>query len=317
MCSHRSDDEWIDLIIMLLTSESIPEELEIDSELQSNTSFQKLMSSIVDLRDLSAALSRGNLHMFAYSKGYILSNLKALQANLRHLTWQTKQVAKGDFSQRVEFLGEFSDSFNEMAARLQQNTLELERLANVDFLTQIPNRRSAIQYLEQLFTLYKRSRREFSLLILDIDFFKHVNDTYGHDAGDKVLKEISRVAKNVFRESDVFCRLGGEEFIAILPETPLEGAVMIAERVRKTIMDRPVSLDDDGPLHCTVSVGISQIYPEDENYDSVMIRSDEALYQAKKTGRNKTCANPELDIDEIVRTSHTRFGRTRGGIAAK
>ena len=311
MHSQRSDEDWIDLVDMLLTSKKIPEELEVDSELKSNKEFQKLLNGIKDLRDLSYALSRGDLHMFAYSKGFILSNLKALQANLRHLTWQTKRVSEGDFSQKVEFLGDFSDSFNEMAVKLQKNTLELERMAYIDVLMQIPNRRSAIQYLDHIFSLYKRNQRVFSILILDIDFFKNVNDTYGHEAGDVVLKRISQIAKKVFRESDIFCRLGGEEFIAILPETPLEGAVMIAERVRKTIMDTPIELEGEGLLNCTVCVGISQVYPEDEAYSAVMARSDEALYQAKKTGRNKTCSKPELDVDEIVRTAHLRFGKVR------
>jgi diguanylate cyclase (GGDEF)-like protein len=244
--------------------------------------------------------------MFVSGKGFIFSNMKAVQANLRHLTWQAKQVAEGDFSQKVEFLGEFSTSFNEMAAKLQGVKEELEHLAYFDVLMQIPNRRSAIQYLEQFFNIYKRNNRMFSILILDIDYFKLFNDTYGHDTGDKVLKQTSQTAKNVFRESDIFCRLGGEEFIAILPETTLEGAAMIAERVRTTVMNAPIGLEGEKSLNCTVSIGISQVLPGDEDYSAVMARSDEALYQAKKDGRNKTCSNPELDIDEIVGTAQQR-----------
>jgi diguanylate cyclase (GGDEF)-like protein len=299
------------LINTLLSSTKLPDGLELDRELSCNPDFQKLLRYITDLRDLSSALSRGELQMFAYSKGFILSNMKALQANLRHLTWQTKQVADGDFSQRVEFLGDFSDAFNEMTAKLQENTLELERLANVDFLTQIPNRRSAMQYIEQIFMLYKRNRRPFSIMILDIDHFKHVNDTYGHDVGDKALKDISHTLKDVFRGSDMFCRLGGEEFIAILPETTLEGAISIAERCRRILEKTPVGLDDGTVLRCTVSVGVSQALPDDEKYNDIIVRSDNALYVSKETGRNRTCTMPACDVEKVLSSAQQMDNRRR------
>jgi diguanylate cyclase (GGDEF)-like protein len=311
MSLQRGDNEWIELVSLLLHSAKIPDEIDLDPDLKENKNFQKLLRSITDLRDLSYALSKGNLHMFAYSKGFILSNLKALQANLRHLTWQTKQVAEGDFTQRVEFLGEFSDSFNEMASKLQKNTLELERLANVDFLTQVPNRRSAMQYLEQIFRLYKNTGRPFSILMFDIDFFKQINDDYGHDAGDRVLSKFSLTLKTVFRESDIFCRLGGEEFIAILPETLIEGAIVIAERSRMIIADTEFSDTEGVSLKTTVSVGTSQVHPEDESFTSVVVRSDEALYKAKRNGRNRTCANPDLDVERVLTAAHVKFGKIR------
>jgi diguanylate cyclase (GGDEF)-like protein len=295
----------------LLSSTKLPDVLELDRELSGSPDFQKLLRYITDLRDLSSALSRGELRMFAYSKGFILSNLKALQANLRHLTWQTKQVADGDFSQRVEFLGDFSDSFNEMTAKLQENTLELERLANVDFLTQIPNRRSAMQYIEQIYMLYKRNRRPFSTMILDIDHFKQVNDTYGHDIGDKVLKAISHTLKDVFRGSDMLCRLGGEEFIAILPETSLEGAISIAERCRKILEKTPLDLEDGTVLWCTVSIGVSQALPDDEKYNDIIVRSDNALYVSKETGRNRTCTMPSCDVDKVLSSAQQMDNRRR------
>ncbi|MDR1571235.1 MAG: GGDEF domain-containing protein [Clostridiales Family XIII bacterium] len=260
-----------------------------DEELSENPAFQKLLRYIMDLRELSLALSRGDLQMFSYSKGFVISNLKGLQANLRHLTWQTKQVAEGDFSQRVEFLGDFSESFNSMTAKIKENNIELERLANVDFLTHVPNRRSVMQYLEQIFTLYRRSLRAFSVLMLDIDHFKQVNDTYGHEAGDQVLKTVCAALKGMFRESDMFGRIGGEEFIAILPETPVEGAIALAERARATMED--VRTDVGGvELQRTVSIGVAQSVPDDASFNEVIIRADRALYMAKNGGRNRVCA---------------------------
>ena len=286
MSSQRSDDEWGRLIDTLLCVKKLPEDMEIDAELSSNPAFQKLTRHIADLRELSLALSRGDLQIFSYSKGYVVSNLKGLQANLRHLTWQTKQVAEGDFSQRVEFLGDFSESFNNMVEKLKENNAALKRLANIDFVTQIPNRRSAIQYLEQIFTLYKRSLRAFSVLMLDIDYFKQVNDTYGHDAGDQVLKLVSSTLKNVFRESDMFCRMGGEEFITVLPETAIDGAVALAERARAAM--ECVYTDIGGVrLRRTVSIGAAQSMPDDTSYNDVMLRADNALYEAKNGGRNR------------------------------
>jgi diguanylate cyclase (GGDEF)-like protein len=302
MSSQRSDNEWIALISTLLTAPKIPDDLCMDPGLAENPNFQKLYGYINDLRALSAALAHGDLQMFAYTKGYILSNMKALQANLRHLTWQTKQVAEGDFSQRAEFLGEFSDSFNEMTIKLHQNHLELERLANVDYLTQIPNRRSAMQFLEQLFLLFKRSFRTFSVMSIDIDNFKSVNDTYGHDVGDRVLKHVSLTLKDVFRASDVFCRIGGEEFLAVLPETNLGGAVCIAERLRSVLEKSDTDIGAARPLKQTISVGVSQVLPGDDKYNDVIIRSDNALYMAKENGRNRVYTNPYEDIDKLMQS---------------
>ncbi|MDR0425342.1 MAG: GGDEF domain-containing protein [Clostridiales Family XIII bacterium] len=316
MSSQRSDNEWIALISTLLTAPKIPDDLCMDPGLAENPNFQKLYGYINDLRALSAALAHGDLQMFAYTKGYILSNMKALQANLRHLTWQTKQVAEGDFSQRAEFLGEFSDSFNEMTIKLHQNQLELERLANVDFLTQIPNRRSAMQFLEQLFLLYKRSFRAFSIMSIDIDNFKNVNDTYGHDVGDRVLKHVSSTLKDVFRASDVFCRIGGEEFLAVLPETGLAGAVCIAERIRTVLEKSELEIEMGPPLKQTISIGVSQVLPGDDKYNDVIIRSDNALYMAKENGRNRVYTNPYEDVDELLKSMFPSDGddkRSRNG----
>jgi diguanylate cyclase (GGDEF)-like protein len=289
MPSQRTDDEWIGLIHNMLTAVKLPDDTNIDPDLAENQSFKKLWSALEDLRVLSHALSKGDLQKFAYSKGFVLSNLKALQANLRHLTWQTKQVADGDFSQRVEFLGEFSDSFNEMAAKLEKDTETLTRLASVDFLTQLPNRRVAVHSLEQAHALFKRHGRPYCVAMLDIDHFKSVNDTYGHDAGDKVLQTVGAIMKDLFRETDAFARFGGEEFIAILPETNMRGAVTLAEKLRVTLEQTAIELPDGTMLHKTVSIGVAEATPNDNDFSNIIIRSDEALYKAKTSGRNRTC----------------------------
>jgi diguanylate cyclase (GGDEF)-like protein len=303
MASQRTDDEWITLIHTALTSVKLPEDLVIDPELAENPGFKKLWSFIEDLRALSYALSKGDLRMFAYNKGFVLSNLKALQANLRHLTWQTKQVANGDFSQQVEFLGDFSDSFNEMTAKLEQSTAALKQLANADFLTQLPNRRSAIQYLEQAHALFKRHGRIYSIAMFDIDHFKSVNDAHGHDAGDKVLQTMSLTMRGLFRETDMFARFGGEEFIAVLPETDIRGAVVLAEKVRATFESTVIDLADGIKLQRTVSIGVAEVSAGDGDFMKVVGRSDEALYAAKAGGRNRIRTSPHLDVARILNDS--------------
>ncbi|MDR2296237.1 MAG: GGDEF domain-containing protein [Clostridiales Family XIII bacterium] len=289
MASQRTDDEWIGLVHTVLTAIKLPDGSEIDPDLKQNPGFKKLWRFLEDLRELSYALSKGDLQKFAYSKGFVLSNLKALQANLRHLTWQTRQVADGDFSQRVEFLGEFSDSFNEMTAKLEKSTEALIQLANVDFLTQLPNRRTAMRSLEQIHALFKRHGRPYCVAMFDIDHFKSVNDTYGHDAGDRVLQDMSAVMRGLFRETDVFARFGGEEFIAVLPETDIRGALTLAEKIRAALAATPIELPSGTILYKTVSIGVAEALPDDSDFSKVVTRSDKALYEAKEGGRNRIC----------------------------
>jgi diguanylate cyclase (GGDEF)-like protein len=274
----------------MLASIKLPEDMEIDPDLAENPNFKKLWAFLEDLRGLSYALSKGDLHKFSYSKGFVLSNLKALQANLRHLTWQTKQVADGDFSQRVEFLGDFSDSFNEMTEKLEKSTETLLRLASIDFLTQLPNRRMAIRSIEGIHALFKRHGRPYCILMFDVDHFKAVNDSYGHDAGDKVLQTVGAVMRGLFRETDVFARFGGEEFIAVLPETEINGAFVLAEKIRLTLASSPIELHDGTILYKTISVGIAEASLDDGDFSKIIARSDEALYEAKESGRNRVYA---------------------------
>jgi signal transduction histidine kinase len=123
---NKLDNKLIELIYTLITAPVLPADLAIDEALQENELFKKLYASLMDLRTLTLALSKGDLKQFVYSKDFLLSNLKAFQSNLRHLTWQTKQVANGDFSQRVDFLGDFSTSFNEMTVKLRDSSKHLE-----------------------------------------------------------------------------------------------------------------------------------------------------------------------------------------------
>jgi len=250
-----------------------------------NPQFQKLYSSIIDLRVLSEALNRGDLQTFVYGKGYILANLKALQSNLRHLTWQTTEVAKGNFSLKVDFLGDFSTAFNEMTAQLKEATTRLQRMVGLDPLTKIANRLTLNDFLATAFQQTCRLNEVLSVLLIDIDFFKKINDTYGHSVGDEVLIQTTRLLSSQFRASDCFARYGGEEFMAVLPRTDLQTAIKIAQRILE-VVEQNVFHINELELKLTISIGVSVRKEEDTRAEDIVLRSDEALYEAKRSGRN-------------------------------
>lgn len=278
----------IEIISTLLIDTKLPFEMAIPTQLVEDPAFEKLFNYIMDMRNLSSSLSRGELHNFVYSKGYILSNLKALQGNLRHLTWQTKMVAEGDFSQRVDFLGDFSSAFNEMTVKLKNNSEQMEHLATYDMLTHVPNRLSLDQFLEEAFENAKKSGRPLSILMIDIDRFKEINDTYGHAAGDKVLVNLCEQMNTQLRTSDFFARYGGEEFVTVLPNTDIALAQKIADRVLEKARSTKTEIEEGLEIPVTISIGVSQMkLQEDLCYDSIIARSDKAVYQAKRNGRNQ------------------------------
>jgi len=285
-----STDDILEFLWVLLTIPNPVNDIRLSEKYRGDEAFQKITDYLLDLRELSNALSRGDLEKLVYSKGYILSNLKALQSNLRHMTWQTEKIAEGDFSQKIDFLGKFSESFNKMTEELQNFSERLTTQATVDQLTQLPNRHFLMPFLSKCFERFLRDREDFTVMIVDIDHFKKVNDRYGHDAGDKVLADLSRLLNAKFRSSDVFTRYGGEEFLAVLINTNIEAAKIVAERVRKAAGDTPIYLSDDVSISITVSVGISQTESSDLHYDSIIKRSDTALYTAKSNGRNQVVA---------------------------
>jgi diguanylate cyclase (GGDEF)-like protein len=171
---------------------------------------------------------------------------------------------------------------------------ELERQAHIDPLTELNNRRQFMELAEQEFARSRRHSKPLSLLMMDLDNFKMVNDTYGHEMGDATLQKLSEICRHTFREIDIVGRLGGEEFAALLPETNIEQAVEVAERLRTAIENAAVNLEDGSLIHFTVSIGVAGFGVEDEKIETVLKRADTALYKAKNSGRNRVCGN---DID--------------------
>ena len=170
---------------------------------------------------------------------------------------------------------------------------KLRHLAYTDSLTGVLNRRGFLDAADKEVSRIRRHGRPVSLMIMDIDHFKKINDTHGHLFGDAILKDCMTMARELLRNYDLVGRIGGEEFALLLPETDLTEASEIGERVRKGLeeLDR---LDDDGQtVRFTVSIGIAVVRPEESDFMQTMRRADHALYRAKKTGRNRVCVEEE------------------------
>jgi diguanylate cyclase (GGDEF)-like protein len=167
---------------------------------------------------------------------------------------------------------------------LKQVEHELRTLTITDPLTGIHNRRHFLDQLDIELTRHTRTQRPLSLIMLDIDHFKRVNDTWGHDTGDQVLQELCRRIATRLRRIDMFCRLGGEEFIIICPETDASQAIHLAEVLRHLVQDTPFA--QVGQI--TASFGVSSAHPGD-SHERLLQRADQALYTAKNSGRNRVC----------------------------
>ena len=159
-------------------------------------------------------------------------------------------------------------------------------LSNIDPLTQSMTRRQFFSIAGSEFLRYTRYHRPLSALVIDADYFKNINDTYGHHAGDVVLKSLSLVVMEQKRVQDTFGRLGGEEFGLLLPETNLEQARVVAERIQKTWEKTPSNMDGE-MIHSTISIGVAETTPDDKSFDDLLRRADRMLYKAKERGRNQ------------------------------
>lgn len=162
-------------------------------------------------------------------------------------------------------------------------------LANIDPLTRSFTRRQFLSFTGSEFQRFKRYKRPLSLLILDVDSFKSVNDTHGHHAGDIVLRSLSLMVMEQKRTHDTFGRLGGEEFGLLMPETTIEHARLVAERIRSRWEGAPVNIDGE-LIRSTVSIGVAEASFADESFDDVIRRADRMLYKAKDSGRNLVMA---------------------------
>lgn len=370
--------------------------------LRSREDFCALYRDLVALREHLLHICRGDLSLHICERGVLIGGLRSLQAKLRHLTWQTQQIAAGDFSQRVEFLGEFSVAFNSMTEALAKAKADLEEsearyrllaenaadvivtldpagrftyvspsvtrflgytpdqligrkltefaadgehlhpgsvvempltcqdgstlwaemtvarlpdesgtragligvirditerkrlqddlrhLATVDGLTGALNRRYFVELGEREISQSARLLCPASVLLMDVDHFKQINDRHGHQVGDEVLRQVVKAGKQVLRAVDAFGRVGGDEFAVLLPATTVRDAAKVGERLRQTYNKIRIPLMDGDSVTFTMSMGVAQAHPG-KGMEDLLNRADFALYEAKKAGRDRVC----------------------------
>lgn len=204
-------------------------------------------------------------------------------------------------SKKSRFMSHTSTDFLQRLAAIVsiclENTTNHERLKNIgltDPLTGINNRRFFDQRVEEEVSRFKRTFSPLTCLLLDIDYFKRVNDTYGHQAGDRVLIDVAKIIQSQLRESDILARYGGEEFTVLLINTRIKDGLDIAERIRECIVANKFQIDDLQQIEVTTSIGIATLDKENDHDGTkssshlLIKNADQALYQAKENGRNQT-----------------------------
>ena len=300
---------------------------ELDPGLEKVEDVRKLHDHVLELRRHLDEFARGDFSRDIIIRGVMAGRMKSLQANLLHLIWQMQQVERGDFTQRVDFMGGFAYAFNSMVMQLdaaltslKEKEEELSRLAaelasevekrgdaltvlrkseenfkylaEHDPLTGIPNRRSFMARAEIELAQSSIMTKGCSLALLDVDHFKLFNDTYGHMNGDIALRHIADLGRTALRAGDIMARYGGEEFVFFFPEAGEKQGLMACERIRVLIADNPVKLLKQA-VPVTVSIGVVTIPPDDcrmeskSLLESAISLADSALYQAKANGRNQ------------------------------
>ena len=183
----------------------------------------------------------------------------------------------------------FASNLAAIAIENRRTHEELERRAYLDYLTGLSNRRHFFEQAEKELDRVRRYGGALSVLTLDIDRFKLVNDTHGHKVGDLVLQKLAQVCSATLRDIDIIGRIGGEEFAILLPQTASEQALQAAERLRVAIADAEIPLQSGLPLHFTASIGVTALVDKEVSMDTLLSQSDQALYQAKAQGRNRSC----------------------------
>jgi diguanylate cyclase (GGDEF)-like protein len=263
---------------------------------------EKAYLQIIRLRNLTLLLVTAVLlaiGLCAYFLGL------AMVRPLKLLTGGASRVSSGDLEVDVPVrtrseIGYLTEVFNHMVERLRQGrdelasanealvekNKELEELSTTDSLTGLFNRKHLMEKLDLELGRSARYHRDFTLLMIDIDHFKRYNDTYGHLAGDEVLRRMGAILKNSIRKSDYAARYGGEEFIVLLPETAAPAGVQMAERIRLQMAEKEMG-SDESPTRVTISGGVASYPDYGEDAETVIRNADAALYEAKRRGRNQ------------------------------
>ena len=217
-------------------------------------------------------------------KGLVLTKLSLIDEVIKKKRRYNKNLATSadqDFDSFRHTLDEMRGQIN----RVQHENKELLEKLRTDSLTGALNRFTYENQLAEEMNRYRRYKRTFSLIMFDVDHFKDVNDTYGHIVGDKCLRETTRSVRSMLRQNDLLARYGGDEFVILLPETGKEKGLEVAEKIRQAI-DLTDFTIKGRKIPLTITLGVTEVLPSDEHVETLFSRVDQALYQAKRTGRN-------------------------------
>lgn len=228
----------------------------------------------------------------------VLTIGRIMRGSVDRLVEGAERFAGGDREHRIEVrvppeLHRVAQEFNRMIGRIRESELALSDLARRDALTQLYNRRAFDEALEEVTARMKRFGEPTSLLTLDLDHFKRINDAHGHAAGDETLRSVARTLTSALRPFDRAYRIGGEEFSVLLPGTEASAAGIVAERLRQAMETQAVSADGE-EIEVTVSIGVAT-FSEDLETQTVLEAADAALYRAKEGGRNRIVVDGESD----------------------
>ncbi|MDB5389317.1 MAG: diguanylate cyclase [Planctomycetaceae bacterium] len=193
-----------------------------------------------------------------------------------------------ELAEKIEAAPHSQTKLAEIVRLVQVQTANIEQLvrdSRTDSLTGLWNRRAFDEQLPVQFNVYQRYETPLSLIMVDIDHFKQLNDNFGHPMGDEALRHLGRILRDNLRTADFAARYGGEEFVMLLPQTDLAGALATTERLREVLMEKPL-ITPDGPVFVKVSMGLAQARLCDNEWD-LITRADQALLQAKRSGRNQ------------------------------
>lgn len=254
---------------------------------------ERAKSVALELEKISSAVRR-NLSRHHASVARFKERVGELTSGQDAESWQRLCAEADEFLKpTLRLANEIAQAYDEL--RQQSTHLMALTEARTDALTCVRNRRAMDEVLQGLVAMKNRYDQEFSLAILDLDYFKKVNDEQGHLAGDQILRTFANVLSDAVRETDVVARYGGEEFVVLMPRTALENAATFSERLRGMIERSELS----PACRITVSIGVAAIHKGEESQD-VLQRADEALYHAKAAGRNRVFLHDGTHIELVT-----------------
>lgn len=283
----------------------IPEDCEYARELQALSEY------LTGCYQFAMDISRGDFsNNYGELQGMLAGSLKTLNANLRHLTWQTKQIAQGDLTQRVDFLGDFSVSFNRMVESLQEACSALLHLSTHDSLTGLLNRSF---FDAELARVAAGRRFPVSLIVVDLNGLKQVNDLRGHQAGDRLIQLAAAVLKGSFREDDVVSRIGGDEFAVIMPQAGDEAVLASVARIRAQVVHSNQASAKRGCVPLSMAVGYA-VAQNRQQMKGALALADQRMYVDKREQKLALAACCAASDTPVLESFHPapRTGKAAG-----